>query len=936
MVAAAMGVVSRFVDLREGEARPTLWIGAVLALLVGGHTILETARDAMFLSKLPPQQLTLVYVLLAVSSLASASLATAFAQRFGRRTALVFSLLACAYLVIVLWLRPMTPALVFGFYVLSGVMGTVLMLQFWMFAGEQFTVAQGKRLFGPIAAGGVIGATVGAALAAGLMRATSVGTLLPVGAGIFLLAGGALARMQTEPQIRSATPVNVSVFGWAKDLGLIAKDGYVARVAAMTGLGTASVLAVDYLFKSVAAKEIPTAELGSFFASYYAIQNAVSLVVQLFVAGAIVRRFGVANALLGLPSLLVIAGAGAAVAGQSLPVAIGGKGADGALRHSLHRVTSELLLLPVATETRNRAKPLLDTVFGRGVQALTAGGILALSAFDAATPRILGGIIFVLSALWFGVAVMVRKPYLDLFRKALSLGEIAPSGRGDLDLPSVEALMESLSSRDEERVVAALDVLDDGRRSRLVPGLILYHESPKVLERALAIIAEPDRKDWPPLAERLLAHELPSVRAAAVRSLAAAGFSDAVARGLVDTNEVVRAYAAFFLAQRRLGDADPMGDRRILAILDAPGADGVRGRSALLGVIGEHGDARWTPVVTEALARDRKRGLDASLVAAAVQRVGDVKFIPDLILRLAARQGRNAVRDALVAMGEPAFDAIVVAMRAPKTDSRVRLHLPRTLSRFGTQQAVEVLTERMRVESDGATRFKILRGLGRLANEATLHKSGLKFEREAFEKEVIKNLQEHLRLVGVRIALDRPMEGWPTQDTGSGAVLRGLLDDKIRQSLERAFRCLHIAHRHEDIRGVYAAVRSTDKRVRSNALEFLDALNLRVPGLRDLLRLVVDDLTAAERVRRAGPALPRLAPEAPVEAIRRLLEDPEPLVAALAGFHALDLGLLALRGDVEQVFDARPELRELGSRSPTSQRTSFNPSTVSMLPPAPS
>jgi hypothetical protein len=117
--------------------------------------------------------------------------------------------------------------------------------------------------------------------------------------------------------------------------------------------------------------------------------------------------------------------------------------------------------------------------------------------------------------------------------------------------------------------------------------------------------------------------------------------------------------------------------------------------------------------------------------------------------------------------------------------------------------------------------------------------------------------------------------------------------------------------------------------VRANALEFLDALNLRVAGLRDLLRLVVDDLSPVERVRRAGPSLPRPAPDGPVEAIRRLLEDPEPLVAALAGFHALDLGLLALRGHVEQVFDARPELRELGSRSPGSQRITLEPAAPS-------
>lgn len=914
-----MAAITRIVDLREGEARPALLTGLVLALLVGAHTILETARDALFLSKLPPEQLTLVYVALAVLSLFAASLSSAFARRFGRRTALVFSLLASAWCVAVVWLRPPTPSLVFGFYILSGVLGTVLTLQFWMFAAELFTVAQGKRLFGPIAAGGVVGATAGASLAAALMRAAPVGLLLIVGAGLFLVTAAVLASVSSDEVRGAPGGGGRGALGWVKDVGVVVKDGYVGRLAAMTGLGTAAVLVVDYLFKSVAAKEIPKEELGSFFATYYAAQNGVSLIVQVFVAGLVVRRFGVTNALLGLPSLIVVSGAGAVLAGQSLGVAIAGKGSDGALRHSLHRVSSELLYLPLPSDLRDKAKPVIDTVFGRGVQAVTAAMILGLAALGLATPRVLGGVIVVLALGWGFSALLVRKPYVDLFRKALSQGELDAGDRGgELDLPAVEALMESLSSRDEDRVLAALDVLSDSRRTRLVPGLILYHESPKVLERALSVVPAPGRKDWIPLAERLLGHEQHQVRAAAVRALAAAGVTDAVEKGLTDANEVVRAYAAFFLAHGRADAHEPIGDRRIVQILDAGGEDGVRARSALLGVIGDHGDARWTDVVDEALSRDRKKGLDAALAAAAIERVGDVKFIPYLVSRLGSREGRPAVREALVTLGKPAFDALVAALREPRTEGRIRLHLPRTLSRFANQEAVDVLTEHLRTEENGAVRFKILRGLGRLATDARAARSSLRFDRAAFEAETLRNLVEHLRLVGLRLALDRGDELAPLESTSPGSVLAGLLDDKIRQSLERAFRCLHVAHRHEDIHAVYAALRSRDKRARANALEFLDALTIGVPGLRDLLRIVVDDLPPAERVRRAGDLVPTPPPATAFEAIRRLLDDREVLLAALAGFHALDLGQLDLRDDVQRVFEERPELRQLGGRKSSS------------------
>src|SRR5207344_1211507 len=95
------------------------------------------------------------------------------------------------------------------------------------------------------------------------------------------------------------------------------------------------------------------------------------------------------------------------------------KGADGALRYSLHRVASELLWMPLSGETRDRGKALLDSVFGRAVQAITAGALLLLAAFEVGTPRVLALIVMALSAAWLFVVARLRRSYLDLFRQAL-------------------------------------------------------------------------------------------------------------------------------------------------------------------------------------------------------------------------------------------------------------------------------------------------------------------------------------------------------------------------------------------------------------------------------------------------------------------------------------------------------------------------------------
>jgi len=82
-----------------------------------------------------------------------------------------------------------------------------------------------------------------------------------------------------------------------------------------------------------------------------------------------------------------------------------------------------------------------------------------------------------------------------------------------------------------------------------------------------------------------------------------------------------------------------------------------------------------------------------------------------------------------------------------------------------------------------------------------------------------------------------------------------LLDDKIQQSFDRLARLLQIMHRGDDIRTIFLALGSTDRRQRGQAIEFLDALIRGVGRSADdvagLLRLVVDDLPAVERARRA-------------------------------------------------------------------------------------
>jgi len=882
---------------------------AILALVTGAHTILETARDTLFLSKLPPSRLAWVYVLLALLSLVAGALSSAISKRFGRRAGFVVTLAICAYVILLLQLREPTPVMVFVLYVTSGVIGTILNLQFWLFAGQMFTVSQGKRLFGPLAAGGVLGATIGATAAALLLRVTSPTTLLLGGSVLFLGAALIATLVPASEGIDDTDASPVRAFAWLRDISLLRSDRYVARVGLLVAISTATVLLADFLFKSSAVATLRPDQLGPFLGTYYAVQNGLALIVQVGVSGALVRRLGVTSTLLIFPLLMTGGGIGVALSG-GFAMALTVKATDGSLRHSLHRVTSELLLLPLPGEIRDRAKRLIDTMLGRGSQAVAATLIVILSAVGLTTPRILGMIVAGLALAWVVVAFALRAPYLDVFRRALARGEL-PDDDQDLDLTAVETLLESLASADEAQVLAAIELLAATRRRRLLPALILYHESPAVLANALAVFSVEPRRDFVPLAERLLGHSDPHVRASAVRALAAAGKREAAERALDDAHPDVRAYAAYFLA---VDVDDPHQDERIAAMLVDSGDDGAALRRALLSVIGEHGNEHWGEVVRRIVERDGARRPIGAVAAPAIRRTRELRLAGYLVDQLVSREGRAVVRDALVSLGSVGFAALKKAILDESSTLRARRQLPRAVASFGTQEGLDLLVECIEKEKSAQVASRMLKALGRMSSDAKNGLVGrLKFDRAHFERHTRRCLSEYLDLFELVVALEA--NGVASSDERPVAgVLIGLLRDRRGAALERSFRFLQLAHRNEDIEGVHQAVTGGDRRARSTALEFLDVLTLGESDMRSLLRVVVDDLEPPERVRRAKPLYAPLGslPLDHDQAVKRLIGDEDQLIAALAAAYAAEAGLIELVSAAREELRRRPELAQMG------------------------
>jgi AAA family ATP:ADP antiporter len=874
--------ISQFADVRRGEWRPLVTTFATLLLIITGHSTLETARDALVLTRLPPQSLAIVYVAVAICVLPAVRLSGRVTARMGPRKALAGGLVTATVLLLGLYAllvhRSAAAAVAVTVYVTSGLIGAVLVPVYWNLLASIFNVAQGRRLLRFVGAGGVLGGALGSWVSAALLTVVHSRTLLLVSAGVFLFTSCVVFVIPA-----GAEPARAAAAAGSNRRGMDALRGepFLRRIALLVVVSTAAALFVDYSFKWTIARTVPHHEIARFVARTYAWLNLASLLAQILVTGALLRRIGVARAVVVTP-LLLLGGAGGYIVLSALWASLALKVVDGTLHNSVYRTTTELLYLPVSAAARERAKPFIDGVIARLTQAVAGILLLTLGQFDYLSSPRLAAIAAAAILVWLAVAITARGPYFAMLRRAVAADPAAQSDVGAIDIESAETLVELLAHPDSLVVLGAMGVLERRGRVRLIPALILLHEDEQILVRALGIFGASSREDWVERATHALHDRRESVRTAAARALAMHGRLDA-GHLAFDADPRLKAYAALHLSVDS-ASSDLVEVPAIAAALERPGPEGDAARLGLVaGIVDAKPDERLARLLEVLATRVGTSGEATAGVANAAAAQQVTALVPELVSRLVSHDARETVRTSLLALGHPALDELTRTLFDTARERRLRIQVPHAIARFETTHAAEKLLQCIETEGDGLVRYRALLALGRITATRKLTVDRVRVERIAYA-----NLVEYFRLLGLR----EPFVGRPAPDRSRhGTTLRlllGLLDDKLRQALERTFRLLQVAHPRHDIRRVRLACESRDNRLRANASEFLDALLRRSDQrrLRELLLVEIDDLSAEERLARGSELVAMPRPATREAALATMSRDRDAALAALASLHA--------------------------------------------------
>jgi AAA family ATP:ADP antiporter len=347
---------------------------------------------------------------------------------------------------------------------------------------------------------------------------------------------------------------------------------------------------------------------------------------------------------------------------------------------------------------------------------------------------------------------------------------------------------------------------------------------------------------------RLLSHPNAEIRAAALRQYIAHGTqSDVLDRSVEDASAAVRVTA--FVGLARLGATD---ERRVTAELERvvagndPSALRALARSA--GLL----PARTWQAFSLRIA-DGPDAVAAALLSDAIAEAPDAAHLPVLIALLARREARAKARKALVTLGAPALGALARALEDPATPAAIRIHVPRTISRFHEPEAAAALQRAFAARPDDAVGFKILRALGRLRSD----EPGLPIDREPLERAALRTIERAVAMLCWRRAVEIARRHLPGGDDACAELLSKVLAEESGRALERTFRVMHILRPNCAFHVMFVATKSGDPDVRARGREMLELL--APASLKRALRAVLDDAPTSTRLQR--PMGFRLPPE---------------------------------------------------------------------------
>ncbi|MCP4329196.1 MAG: MFS transporter [Alphaproteobacteria bacterium] len=412
--APSSALLRRAVDVRDGEIAALFLSFFYFFALLAAYYVLRPIRDEMGVQA-GVENLQWLFTGTFIAMLAAVPVFGAVVKRFPRRrfvpwvyhffTLNLLVFFAVLALVDDVAVRAWTARF---FFIWVSVFNLFVVSVFWSFMADLFDNAQGRRLFGFIAAGGSAGALLGPSLTAGLAVPLGPTNLLLISAVLLQAAVLCIAGLlRVLPQPRGATssgrsaPLGGSIWAGVTE---IAGSRYLQGICLYIVFYTTTSTFLYFQQANIVADAFDDpGRRTQVFAVIDLLVAVLTLAIQLTATGRLMKRFGVGWLLAFLPVLSMIGLAVLAVA-PTLTAIVVIQGLRRAGNFAVSRPAREVLFTVVSPELKYKAKNAIDTLVYRGGDALSGWLFKALSSNLGLSLSWIAAVTVPLAALWLVVS----------------------------------------------------------------------------------------------------------------------------------------------------------------------------------------------------------------------------------------------------------------------------------------------------------------------------------------------------------------------------------------------------------------------------------------------------------------------------------------------------------------------------------------------------
>ncbi len=459
-----------FTDIRAGEGLTALLLAANVFVILGAYYMIRPMRDSIVTASWGPEMGTYLQV---ANVAVLALLVPAYgrlADRFPRRRLISLVTWIIAGMLVAFAVAGMAGVGIgIPFFIFGSIFNVMIVAQFWSFANDIYKRDEGERLFPIVAVGASVGGVVGATFVGGLIEPFGLYIPMIMAAAVLLLGLLITNYVDTrERSIREAglpdmkTTASIAATGAfeapksieeleelaerERELFDAQERGEVVEGYEQPGSGLSAfqlvwrtryllligllVLFLNWVntiggyiltrtFSEAAAAaveaggELSVGEyIGGYFASFFAVMNTVSLLIQLFVTSRVVKYLGVRWGLMLLP-MYSLGAYGLIAMLPTLAVVRWTKTVENATDYSLYNTLRAMLFLPTTREQKYKAKQVTDSFSQRAGDVLSAGVVfvgttigLTVSGFSAVVMVLVGG--------WLVAAFLIGREYDSL------------------------------------------------------------------------------------------------------------------------------------------------------------------------------------------------------------------------------------------------------------------------------------------------------------------------------------------------------------------------------------------------------------------------------------------------------------------------------------------------------------------------------------------